>query len=517
MEACAGTRLAATLAAVAAAVSAAAEPAATNAATAVREPAAWESLRWDIPPYATLDGAILSIDVPQKAVREGCRVTADIDLSAFDDTPLEATIEAWGEGIAAPRHPWNGLKFQFEYRDADSGEMRYPNTAPILGDFGRQTLAVRDPACAGRAVPARFVLGLQDTCGKVSFDLSTLAIRAGRIHWPITNQAHRCEYTFARKERPLRGVMSPSRDMTEDDFATLASWGATLLRYQMVRRGLSREEARDLDIFDKWLDGRLDHFESVILPMCRKYGIMAVLDLHSAPGGSEEASETHMLHDAECAAHFVKTWRRIALRFRGNADAIYGYDLINEPVQKREALPGCDFWSLQSRAAEAIREIDAKTPIIVECNGMDHPEYFGSMSPLVLPDIIYEVHFYNPSDFTHQGANGPFVDPKQYPDAVRGWDRDFMRRVVAPVREFEKRHGARIYVGEFSATAWSPGAADWLRDAIAIFNEYGWDWTYHAFREWNGWSVEHEGRGPRQMSSSADNPRKRALLEGFSR
>jgi hypothetical protein len=26
---------------------------------------------------------------------------------------------------------------------------------------------------------------------------------------------------------------------------------------------------------------------------------------------------------------------------------------------------------------------------------------------------------------------------------------------------------------------------------IDIFEAHGWDWSYHAFREWNGWSVEH--------------------------
>lgn len=38
------------------------------------------------------------------------------------------------------------------------------------------------------------------------------------------------------------------------------------------------------------------------------------------------------------------------------------------------------------------------------------------------------------------------------------------------------------------------GAERNLADLISIFNEYGWDWTYHAFREWPGWSVEHKGR-----------------------
>ena len=211
---------------------------------------------------------------------------------------------------------------------------------------------------------------------------------------------------------------------------------------------------------------------------------------------------------------FLDVWRGIAARFCGNADVIYGYDLVNEPVQRREALPGCDGWTLQRRAAEAIREIDPETPVIVESNLLDHPETYGSMSPLDLANVIYEVHVYNPVDFTHQGVGGPY-EPKSYPDARRGWDKDFLRRVLAPVRAFELRHGAKIYVGEFSAIAWADGADKWLADAISLFGEYGWDWTYHAFREWHGWSVEHEGPDAKHMVPSPDNPRKRALLDGL--
>jgi hypothetical protein len=94
--------------------------------------------------------------------------------------------------------------------------------------------------------------------------------------------------------------------------------------------------------------------------------------------------------------------------------------------------------------------------------------------------------------------------------------------VLAPVREFQKKHKCRIYVGEFSAVSWAPGAENYLRDCIALFAEYGWDWTYHAFREWGAWSVEHEaiepGRaGPSNFRPVNDSARKRALLEGFAR
>lgn len=66
----------------------------------------------------------------------------------------------------------------------------------------------------------------------------------------------------------------------------------------------------------------------------------------------------------------------------------------------------------------------------------------------------------------------------------------------------------------------APGAENYLRDAICLFEEYGWDWSYHAFREWAGWSVEHEAddpdaEHPDKYHRVTDSARKRALLDGF--
>jgi hypothetical protein len=83
------------------------------------------------------------------------------------------------------------------------------------------------------------------------------------------------------------------------------------------------------------------------------------------------------------------------------------------------------------------------------------------------------------------------------------------------VRAFEKKYNAKIYVGEFSAINWAEGADRYIADCIDVFNEYNWDWTFHAFREWAGWSVEHVGTNARDLRPSSDNPRKRALLEGL--
>ena len=331
--------------------------------------------------------------------------------------------------------------------------------------------------------------------------------------------AARCRYSERVSALPpLRGVMSPVRDMTEDDFRTLASWGVRLLRYQIVRDWNRTDANRDLAEYDRWLDSRLDHLDFFVLPMARRHGMKVAIDLHVTPGGKDGDGELNMFHEPAYAEHFLRCWERIAERFRGN-DAVYGYDLVNEPSQKREAPPGCGWLALQRRAAERIRAVDPRTPLIVEANLAASPYGLPREPFLDLEDVIYEVHVYIPVEYTHQGVFSPDAPRAKWPDPARGWERDFCirDRILKPVREFQLKYGARIYAGEFSAVAWAEGAENYLRDCISLFGEYGWDWTYHAFREWEGWSVEHETAGPGSPAiPSADNPRRRALLEGLS-
>jgi len=177
-----------------------------------------------------------------------------------------------------------------------------------------------------------------------------------------------------------------------------------------------------------------------------------------------------------------------------------------------------DCWNLQYRAAELIRAIDPETPISVESEWGDLPKPFEWLCPLPMSNIIYQVHMYAPSEFTHQrvgaGHDGKCSCPGTLKDGKR-IEKDDLRRELQPVRDFQLRYGARILVGEFSAAVWAEGADRWLKDVISIFDEYGWDWTYHAFREAECWSLEHEGTSWSDVKPSADNPRKRVVLEGL--
>ena len=333
----------------------------------------------------------------------------------------------------------------------------------------------------------------------------------------------RAYYTPEVAARPqARGVMLSQYTVGEDDFKTLKEWGATVARYQMYPVGERwKGKTSDTDGFTAWLDWKLGVLKGEALPLARKYGIPLVVDLHVPPGG-RGGSGMKMLDDPVWADFFVACWRKIATQLKGEK-GVYAYDLINEPTQFGKPKV-CDYLEIQRRAASAIRKIDATTPIIVSCRNdvaWCAPSAFKWMKPIGLPNIFYQFHMYEPFDYTHQKVLPQFKETvAAYPDPAKGWDAEGLRRIVAPVRKFEKRYGARIFVGEFSAVAYAKGCDRWMADTAALLNGYGWDWCYHAFREWPGWSVEHEvtsgdSAATAKFAPSTDNPRMRALVAGL--
>ena len=61
----------------------------------------------------------------------------------------------------------------------------------------------------------------------------------------------------------------------------------------------------------------------------------------------------------------------------------------------------------------------------------------------------------------------------------------------------------------------------WIRDCIELFEEYGWSWCYHAYREWPAWDVEYTNAPDWEIGkwirAEVDTARKRELLKGLSR
>ncbi|EIP97544.1 endoglucanase [Opitutaceae bacterium TAV1] len=307
----------------------------------------------------------------------------------------------------------------------------------------------------------------------------------------------------------FRGVVSNGQNaFKEEDFDAMARLSVNLVRWSMGRAWGKANTDTDLAEYDRWLERKLDELENV-LDVAAVHGMKVVVALHSPPGGRYEDKSLRMLYEQPYADHFVKNWEKIAQRFRGHR-GVRGFDLVNEPIAKKDSpcAPGMlDYWELQVRAARAIRKLDVQTPIFFETDRWNAPAAFHYIKPVPpdLTNVIYQVHMYEPGAYTHQGIYAAWgVESGKagiaYPDDIKDWrydnyqkfDKEMLRGLLAPVRKFQLANKATIYVGEFSAVRWAPGAAQYIEDCISLFEEYGWDWTYHAFREWGGWSVEHE-------------------------
>jgi aryl-phospho-beta-D-glucosidase BglC (GH1 family) len=228
-------------------------------------------------------------------------------------------------------------------------------------------------------------------------------------------------------------------------------------------------------------------------------------------------SDAGLFQDPKAQEKFVQLWRKIALRYK-DAKPIWAYDLANEPVEEDVAETCEDWQGLAERAARAIRSVDPERAIIVEPTGWGGPDGFKDLVPIPVSNVVYSVHMYVPHAFTHQGVfeKGPEWD---YPGEIQGklWNRTELERTLQPVIDFQKRYRAHIYVGEFSAIRWAPNqsAERYLSDVIDIFEAHGWDWSYHAFREWQGWSVEHGEVRAQDAPVTSPTRRQQLLREWF--
>ena len=302
----------------------------------------------------------------------------------------------------------------------------------------------------------------------------------------------------------LRGTMSMSGAATRSSINTLGGvWNANLIRWQINSSPLP---PTDMPGYTNWLNQELLDLDNT-MNYCHANGIKVIIDMHAPPGGSNSTQGTLVFYNQTYNDKLVEVWKTIANRYK-NHPALYGYDLINEPVQKTTPLTGCDFKTTQTRIGNAIRVIDPKTTIFIAVDNWDNPDRFTDFTPVPLTNVIYQVHMYLPHKFTHQGV-GNNSETFSYPGTINGsyYDKERLTSLLDPVLAFQKKYSTRIYVGEFSAIRWAPGASTYLGDCIDIFEGYGWMWSYHAYREWAGWSLEFENQKTPEKIATAPTDR----------
>ena len=197
-----------------------------------------QNLNWTLCEYASIDGDVLTVDVPESETNRNFMCSATLDLTPFANRELHIRGVVSGENVRNGTDiAYCGSKFMLVYTNLRDGSTIHAESSRPSGTFTNLEYKLVDfSTCYGqRSDTGLLRFGFQNGCGRYSLDLSTLTFSAEDPFYPITNQNYVVSYSpRIRVAEPLHGVMSPSRAMTEDDFATLAEWGAKLLRYQMV-------------------------------------------------------------------------------------------------------------------------------------------------------------------------------------------------------------------------------------------------------------------------------------------
>ena len=449
-------------------------------------------------PILLVDGTI-RVAIPVDGNAKHASVTQQLPHEPLRGVRLRISGRIKAENVAEPPHSYNGIKMML-ILDSPSGK-RWLQQDGVWGTFDWKEI-VFIAEVPENVTEATLLLGIENTTGIVWFDdiiITVISKKPARPAIPPTGPVYK-GHDLPR----LRGTMIQPDSFRSEDLKVLAGdWKANHVRWQLLWAGFPNGPADTATIeeFDAWIDKQCEQLDRM-LPELERYGVRVCLDLHTPPGGRfprEQGSVMKMFHEQQFQDAFVATWQKLAQKYK-NVDVVWAYDILNEAVEGDipEGQGLLDWRALALKTSKEIRKIDPNKAIIMHPAPWGDPkalEWLEPFDPKDVPNVLYTVHMYLPHKFTHQGV---YEEPMGlvYPGVMndgKHWDKEQLRNALRPVREFARDYGVAIYIGEFGSIRWAPNDSSYryLRDCIELFEEEDWDWAYHAFREWDGWSVEH--------------------------
>lgn len=199
-------------------------------------------------------------------------------------------------------------------------------------------------------------------------------------------------------------------------------------------------------------------------------------------------------------ARFLYIWQQLSNHYK-DVDAASGYNRIYlEPLNEPNTNLNETRWNALLRDVLAIiRQNDTHHTVIIGCAQWGG---LGGLNGLVVPaeetNAIVTFHYYNPFNFTHQGAD--WVSPV-LPTGVR-WPEDVsnaetnIRNDLDIAKNWGDVHNRPMFLGEFGAFGAAPYASrvNWTTYVRQQADARGITWTYWEFS--SGFGVYNNDTNP---------------------
>ncbi len=361
---------------------------------------------------------------------------------------------------------------------------------------------------------------------------STCLVALLALVLPAAAQDHGAsrQTAFARAQHLKRGInasewfaQSPSdysatrtnRYIDAQDIALMARLGFDNVRLSIDAAPLEQPPLGKEGLNADFL-ARLDRAVDTMLA----HGLAVQIDLHP-----QDSYKQRLGTSDEAVDRLTMLWRRLAAHYAARDPDLVFFEILNEP----EVHDAYRWAGIQARVAAAIREVAPRNTIIA--TGPDYSDIVDLLSqhPLSDGDVIYTFHFYDPHEFTHQGAgwgvpwwsytHGIPYPPtessmqdllKQVPDPANRydleqywldhWDGHRIRLLMDEAAAWAKTNNVPIICNEFGVYRQFTDVqsrTNWLRDVRMALEADGIGWTMWDYRGGFGVVYKQDGQPAR--------------------
>jgi len=234
-------------------------------------------------------------------------------------------------------------------------------------------------------------------------------------------------------------------------------------------------------------------------------GLSVLIDMHPS-----DDYKQRLRNGNDSVDRLAMLWPKLAAHYAGRDPERVFFEIMNEP----EVSDPYRWAGLQARVAAAIRQAAPKHTIIATGAMWSDVQDLLALQSLADGNVIYNFHFYEPHEFTHQGATWgepwwsyshsipyPATESsmqqllKQVPDGanryqlenywLNHWDAGHIRALIDEAAEWGRENHVPLICDEFGAYREHTDPAsriNWIRDVRTALEADGIGWTMWDYR-----------------------------------